>query len=198
MFNREEAEAWLAEGEHARPSWRAGAMTRLAAFELRLHEAAVWCEQNADMASVRECLRPWRLAPHLLSRHRWELVDDVAAARHTDLRGASVGGRRPPGRLLVYFPDAELRDGAAEAESQGFFDGHNAPPWGTWVAYFEDHSQDVSFASFLLAWVPQRLISLADAGIEANPEQCILWVGDAHPHARLRAGWMAQLAASEG
>jgi hypothetical protein len=37
------------------------------------------------------------------------------------------------GRLVAYFPDDNLFDGAAEAESQGFFDVDNIPPYDTWV-----------------------------------------------------------------
>jgi hypothetical protein len=37
------------------------------------------------------------------------------------------------GRLMVYFPDAALADGAAEVQSRGFFDVHNTPPWDTWI-----------------------------------------------------------------
>ena len=41
------------------------------------------------------------------------------------------------GRFLAYFPDDNLFDGAAEAESQGFFDVDNIPPYDTWVWWSE-------------------------------------------------------------
>lgn len=31
-------------------------------------------------------------------------------------------------------------------------------------------------ANYLVAWVPQDFIPLASAGIDVNPEQCILWL----------------------
>lgn len=77
---------------------------------------------------------------------------------------------------MVYFPDADLCDGAAEVESKEFFDVHNAPPWGTWVGYFEDVDGDSSYGAYLLAWVPDALIDAADAGISVNPEECIVWL----------------------
>jgi hypothetical protein len=88
-----------------------------------------------------------------------------------DLRG---------GRLILYFPDANLSDGAAQAASQGVFDAQNVPPWDTWVAYFEDSSaSDRSYANYLVCYVPQSLRFLADAGIRVNPEECIAWWSDA-------------------
>lgn len=39
---------------------------------------------------------------------------------------------------MVYFPDGDLCDGAAEQVTDGFFDVFNVPPWETWVGYFED------------------------------------------------------------
>ena len=81
------------------------------------------------------------------------------------------------GRLLAYFPDAELSDGAAEAETRGFFDVNNAPPWDTWVALFRDEGGDLSTSDCLVAWVPGALVESVDRGIYVNPEQCILWLG---------------------
>ena len=68
--------------------------------------------------------------------------------------------------MLNYFPAENLADGASEVASLGFFDGENAPPWDTWVEYSEGR---------LACWVPEQLIGLAEAGVDANPEQCIQW-----------------------
>lgn len=78
------------------------------------------------------------------------------------------------GRLLLYFPDAELSDGAAETETGGFFDVENVPPWDTWIALFRDEDADVSFAECLIGWVPQEFVALAGRGIRVNPEECIV------------------------
>jgi hypothetical protein len=32
---------------------------------------------------------------------------------------------------------------------------------------------------YLVAWVPPQLLALAQAGIDANSERCIRWLGDA-------------------
>jgi hypothetical protein len=83
------------------------------------------------------------------------------------------------GRLLVYFPNADLCDGAAEAVSNGFFDVYNTPPSGTWVAFVsEPEVKDISYSEYLIAWIPPALIELAAAGIMVNPEECIKWLDE--------------------
>lgn len=78
---------------------------------------------------------------------------------------------------MVYFPDAELSDGAAEVYTDGLFDVFNAPPWDTWVALFEEGPQhDRSYGTYLVAYIPQPLLSLAERGISVNPERCIDWL----------------------
>jgi hypothetical protein len=91
------------------------------------------------------------------------------------------------GRLLCYFPDADLCDGAAEQESNGFFDVYNTPPWDTWVGYFQDGLDPKgSYDNYLLAYVPEQLVSLAAGGILVNPEECIMWLEDADVRLRSR------------
>jgi hypothetical protein len=70
------------------------------------------------------------------------------------------------GRLLLYYPQEQLADGAAEYSSNGFFDVNNVPPWDIWVD-FSEH--------ILVSWVPPGFIEAAQIGIDVNPEQCIRW-----------------------
>jgi hypothetical protein len=70
------------------------------------------------------------------------------------------------GRLLLYEPLETVEDGAASAGSRGFFDIEDAPPWDTWVVYSEDS---------IFCWVPGSLAQSAQAGIDANPVDCIHW-----------------------
>jgi hypothetical protein len=70
------------------------------------------------------------------------------------------------GRLLLYRPNENLFDGAAQYASKGFFDVDNIPPWDTWICFFERQ---------LVSWVPPKLLELANQGIDANPEGCIAW-----------------------
>ena len=70
------------------------------------------------------------------------------------------------GRILLYFPEENLADGAAQVSSGGFYDADNVPPWDVWVGYSN---------GALVSWVPPALIEVAQMGIDANPENCIRW-----------------------
>jgi hypothetical protein len=102
---------------------------------------------------------------------RTQIVEAVAEKRAAQLR---LENRYPlalvddlaGGRLLKYAPNENLCDGAAQYSSKGFFDVDNIPPWDTWICFIEP---------YLISWVPPRLLDIANTGIDANPEQCILW-----------------------
>ena len=80
-----------------------------------------------------------------------------------------------------------IGDGAAQAESNGFFDLYNTPPWDTWVSYFEDVPNGPgSYDCYLLAYVPRQLLPLAAGALLVNPEECILWLSDADVKLRSR------------
>jgi hypothetical protein len=80
---------------------------------------------------------------------------------------------------MVYFPDADLCCGAAEVESEGWFDVFNTPPWDTWVGFFRDDLPDTdAYANYLVAWVPPVFLEHVARGIEVNPEQCIRWLDE--------------------
>jgi hypothetical protein len=69
-------------------------------------------------------------------------------------------------KLLLYEPLETVSDGAAEAASRGFYDLEDAPPWDTWFLY-EDHA--------IFCCVPEFAVGRAQAGIDANPVDCIHW-----------------------
>ena len=105
---------------------------------------------------------------------RAQVVNTVAEKRADQLRledryPLSIVDDLRGGRLLKYAPAQNLCDGAAQYSSKGFFDVDNVPPWDTWICFVEP---------YLISWVPPRLLDLANSGIDANPEQCILWVRD--------------------
>lgn len=166
--------------QSGRPTFARMGKDEVEDFVARLRETAIWCARNAAASSPSESLRPARLAPATLSRDRHGAVDSVRRARQQDMLTDPClqPAAAERGRLLVYYPDAELTDGAARAESAGFFDVFNAPPWGTWVGYFEERTPDADRSGYLLAWVPDRFIPLAAAGIAVNPEECVVWLED--------------------
>lgn len=90
------------------------------------------------------------------------------------------------GRLLLFFPNHSLTDGAAHAASGGLVDYENCPPPATWVAWF---GQADSFYDCLLAWIPASAVRAVDDGVNVNPEECIQWADQCpdHPGPLLRA-----------
>jgi len=156
--------------------------TSLEEFRQRLAQTVAWCVPRADPANPRDCLRDPDLRPRTLEPSYFYAVWSVAMRRWPWTRPDPVarGPVLEGGRLLVYFPDAELTDGAAEVESGGYFDVFNAPPWGTWVAFATDDSgSDASYGNYLIAYVPPVFLEACAAGIEVNPEACIVWLEDA-------------------
>ncbi|MDI1476872.1 hypothetical protein [Polyangium sp. y55x31] len=148
-------------------------------LQLLLEEAATWCAMRIDHLSPKDCFRQETVRPRVLPRDRWDCVRDVAYNRRRELEGRRIAlPSAHEGRLLVYFPDLNLADGAAEVASNGFFDVNNAPPYGSWVAYFEDNDAEASSRSILLSWVPDAFVPLADEGVQVNPEGCIVWLDE--------------------
>ena len=152
-------------------------------FALRLAQAVHWCSRRANPADPVLSLRYDQFRPHTLEVDRAAIVRAPVHQRTVhvprDLQPVSCVDELGGGRLLAYFPDADLSDGAAEQETAGFFDSFNAPPWDTWVALFEDptaaHS---SYRVYPVAWIPPAFLDTASRGIAVNPESCILWLAD--------------------
>ncbi len=152
-------------------------------FELRLAQTIAWCAPRARIEDPCGSLRDAQLGPRVLEVDRTTVVRSVVRSRQRnvpfDLPAVQRLSDLQAGRLLVYFPDAELADGAAEAATGGFFDVNNAPPWDTWVALFRDAEADDAFADYIVAWVPAIFVELAAGGIDVNPEGSVAWLADA-------------------
>jgi hypothetical protein len=151
-------------------------------FLERLSQTVAWCLLRGSAVDPARSLRSRELFPDLLAPDRASVVVNVVRRRASALPGMRVSAIRSHGdlrggRLLAYFPDATLADGAAETQSRGFFDGNNTPPWDTWVGLFRSDSLDPSDGIYLISYVPANLLRFANEGIEVNPEQCIQWLG---------------------
>ena len=121
-----------------------------------------------------EALRPFAQSLTQLGPDYAAIVDQVAEARSQAVRQSGKGSNCQNGdlccvRFLLYAPEENLADGAAEYASFGFFDVDNVPPWDTWVTMFGKH---------LVSWVPPLLFRLVQQGLDVNPEQCIVWADD--------------------
>jgi hypothetical protein len=82
------------------------------------------------------------------------------------LREHASSAGRLRGRLLLYVPSENVSDGASRYASNGFFDAYDCPPWDLWLQYSD---------RTLISWVPEMLFPLAQAGIDANPVECVRW-----------------------
>jgi hypothetical protein len=155
-------------------------------FELRLAEATAWCNSHANPADPKDSLRNDLLQPNWLDGSRSKIVNSVVRTRSSYLSQKKLNPVRSisdlkGGKLLVYFPDADLADGAAEVASKGFFDVHNLPAWDTWVGLFQNTGPlDASYVIYLVAYVPSALVEVVNYGIEVNPEECIMWLADSN------------------
>lgn len=130
----------------------------------------------ASLSSVTKRLRSAELQPALVLSQarthaaREKIVQSVISKRSAlipTLQYVQTAPHGAQGRLLRYWPEENLADGAAEYASVGFFDADNTPPWDTWVAFS---------GGMLLSWVPAELIELVNKGIDVNPEGCIAWL----------------------
>jgi hypothetical protein len=103
---------------------------------------------------------------------RQEIVNGVIDLRSSLIKSHLFREHATPssqlrGRLLLYFPNENVSDGASRFASNGFFDAYDCPPWDLWLRYSD---------RTLIIWVPEVLFPLAHAGIDANPVECIRWV----------------------
>ena len=149
----------------------------------RIADTIAWCNKILAGKQLAAALRSDEIKPRLLHDGGDDAVCNVGHTRHWMIKLTTEKPRLAfpdlvGGKLLAYFPDDDLCDGAAEIESDCFFDIFNCPPWDTWVAFFDEHRDDGASARYLLSYVPEQLVDLAQAGINVNPEQCILWLNE--------------------
>jgi hypothetical protein len=114
---------------------------------------------------------PLQVGQPITEAERIETIAGVVTRRSAlvlsrQLTNIDDGLKEKLGRLLLCFPVENVADGASQYSSNGFFDGNDIPPWDCWVQY-SDHQ--------LICWVPNVLVPLAQAGIDANAVDCITW-----------------------
>lgn len=157
-------------------------------------QTIAWCSPRVDSSDPAASFRSGRLRP-------WVLASDRAATvRHVLIHRAgldrTVGLAEPvsgiedlgDGRLLAYFPDLNLFDGAAEDETRGFFDVENVPPWDTWTGLFHDDDGVGDLSVYLVSWVPLVFLETVQRGIDVTPRSAS--VGLRTPTLHLPDGWL--------
>jgi hypothetical protein len=133
-----------------------------------------WCDGRADPAQPARSLRDLELVPWWFAGSPAAVVESFFSSRRYPRVVASASSASPPrGRLLACLPHRQLVDGAPEAQSSGFFDVNNTPPWECWVAY--ETPTDGSW-DLLLAWVPELLVPFADAGVQVCCDESLEWI----------------------
>jgi hypothetical protein len=177
-------QAYIMERRYEHAGWLSGWLARKKlrqASEIRNEGQRL--RATADVGSIvpplrhqlrSEALRPFAQSLAQLGADHAAIMDQVAEARSQALKQSSKGSNSQSGdpcggRFLLYAPEENLSDGAAEYASFGFFDVDNIPPWDTWVTMFGKH---------LVSWVPPQLFRLVQQGLDVNPEQCIVWADD--------------------
>jgi len=155
-----------------------------------LLETITWC-----MSREPDSLRTPAIGPRVLEASYRDAVSSVVSSRRLHLGSTPLVADIPQGgRLLAYFPDAELACGTSQASSLGFFDVNNAPPWDTWVFVAEQPGQQSkAYGTCLVSWVPPKLTDRAQRGIDVNPEDCICWVEDCSRELRQEIDRVVQL-----
>jgi hypothetical protein len=151
-----------------------------------LVEAARWC---SDQQSLVHQLRSPKIDPSAAlqrpqfpqtqeSIQAWvqarygqyqQAVSQVTAQRSHFLSAMKVGdlnsdAAQAKGQLLIYIPMETVGDGASAESTNGFFDGEDAPSLDTWFWYSD---------GAILSWISNDLSPRVQAGIDANPVDCI-------------------------
>ena len=150
----------------------------------RLNQTIAWTNHLLTLGNTGPDLRTRETCPQILHEGYDDVICDLGTTRRFRLQELEIecNDETPSlhnGRLLCFFPDANLTDGAAEPETDGFFDIYNNPPWDTWVGYFIDNDDRQTYdRCYVLCYVPSQLISIVERGIIVNPEECIRWLGD--------------------
>ncbi|MBM3466167.1 MAG: hypothetical protein FJX76_29110 [Armatimonadetes bacterium] len=162
-------------------------------FRARLAETVSWCADRVSVRDARSCLRSSDLRPTCVPwigcggdlkaaspTQRAEIVDWVARRRAELLASAGVMPRmerlepvQRKGRLLAYLPAGTGWDAAAEYTTNGLFDENDTPPWDCWVTWVEEAETG---DSYLLCWIPEGLMGLADSGAAVTPMESLVWV----------------------
>jgi hypothetical protein len=144
----------------------------------RIRQTIAWCRPKVCATEPGSCLRTPATRPRHFEPDYFSTVRGVARSRLGMNERAVPAGSLEGGRLLIYFPDLDLADGAAEADSGGYFDANSAPPWDTWIAMVLDAAGGTGFP-YLVSWVLQGFLSAVQHGIDVDPARCILWIEDA-------------------
>ncbi|MHB8627872.1 MAG: hypothetical protein ACYDBJ_27855 [Aggregatilineales bacterium] len=164
-------------------------------FKQRLNETILWCRYKIAQSPTHTSEILWSLADRsatpsigkqvlsfYIPNQRLAIVNTIFA-RRTQLIATLLpqpdvvlDDTLMDGRLVAFFIDHTLFDGAAESESKGFFDVNNVPACDAWVYFYNKDGR-----THILSWVPPEYRHDAEEGISVNPEQCLHWLDEDDP-----------------
>jgi len=106
---------------------------------------------------------------------REEIVTTLAKTRREALQQGVMKGTRElkDGRILAFEVDACFFDGVVAAETKGFFDAEDLPPWDTWLAYRVPVGE---VNPLLLSWVPSTLVATVENAIKVHMSNAYRWI----------------------
>jgi hypothetical protein len=153
-------------------------------FRLSLEQAVAWCSPRVDTESPETCLRSADLRAAIpkndISNGYWQSLDvvNLLVAVRASLVASDSAFDGQVGRLVGCDVSASEASEGARVDSNGFFDAFDVPPWDTWVAWFPDRNAVQSDNGYLVGWIPDELVVIAQSGIDASPVECVFWADD--------------------
>lgn len=149
----------------------------------RLAEAMSWCWARHPIRDPQLDLRAPNLEPLIEDLHTFAELDAAVSAlaiRRRELLVGKPNVEDQGGRVLVCEFDMSIAIGESKAETNGFFDIRDRPPWDTWMFCVQRKAVAASSLEpfdldLLISWVPCSLVASVDEGIIANPYDCIYW-----------------------
>lgn len=158
-------------------------------------ECRLWFNANADSEKPHVSVRSTALRPcedvtelcrvlastatadaNVSSKKLSVAVEQVVTARRLAMRTLSLHSENCSlgeikGRYLIYNPQSTFLCGLAQEESSGLFDESDCPGWDTWIRWGNDRNMD-----FIVCWIPQCLIAIAQQGIIASTGFALSWL----------------------
>jgi hypothetical protein len=104
---------------------------------------------------------------------------NVVILNRSEQQFSQVANTEKHGRFLLYSPLHTTFDDLANAETDGFLDDSDAPPWSTWIGFI-DLSDPISktYEAYLIAWIPDSFVSIVNDGISVCLGGSLFWADD--------------------
>lgn len=154
-------------------------------FLRELGNAVRWCEKRVERLNPKWCLRSSELSPVAMGElcndptvslfGKPELVSKVSAKRATALReslpAVSSVEILEGSRILVCRYEESNFNYLSATESLWYLDGHDQPPWDTWIGCWDE---------CLFSWVPKEFVELVERGMTVDCFGVLMWVESAN------------------